>query len=91
MNHTIEKTPQERPRILIVDDVPENLHALMSLLRDEYTITAATSGEKALEMARRPARSPDWDRSRATDHAMVRKFVDELRRRVARWNEGRDD
>jgi diguanylate cyclase (GGDEF)-like protein len=53
MNHTIEKTPQERPRILIVDDVPENLHALMSLLRDEYTITAATSGEKALEMARR--------------------------------------
>jgi hypothetical protein len=45
----------------------------------------------ALEMARRPARSPDWERSKATDHAMVRKFVDELRRRLARWAEGRDD
>ena len=43
----------DRPRILIVDDVHENLHALMNLLRDEYAIVAATSGEKALELARR--------------------------------------
>jgi diguanylate cyclase (GGDEF)-like protein len=42
-----------RPRLLIVDDVNENLHALMSVLRDDYAITAATSGEKALELARR--------------------------------------
>ncbi len=47
-----------RPRILIVDDVPENLHALMSVLRDEYAIAAATSGEKALELAQRMPR-PD--------------------------------
>jgi hypothetical protein len=44
-----------------------------------------------LELARRPARNPEWERSRATDHAMVRKFVDELRRRLARWAEGRDE
>lgn len=42
-----------RPRILIVDDIPENLHTLMNLLRQDYAIQAATSGEKALEVARR--------------------------------------
>jgi len=42
-----------RPRILIVDDVHENLHALMHILRDDYAISAATGGEKALELARR--------------------------------------
>jgi len=47
-----------RPRILIVDDVPENLHALMNILRDDYAIAAATSGEKALELAQRQPR-PD--------------------------------
>lgn len=43
----------QRDRILIVDDVHENLHGLMQILRDEYAIVAATSGEKALELARR--------------------------------------
>ncbi|MBF0191063.1 MAG: response regulator [Magnetococcales bacterium] len=42
-----------RARILIVDDVHENLHALMNILRDEYAISAATNGEKALELAQR--------------------------------------
>jgi diguanylate cyclase (GGDEF)-like protein/PAS domain S-box-containing protein len=42
-----------RPRILIVDDVNENLHLLMNILRKEYAIVAATSGEKALELAQR--------------------------------------
>ena len=45
--------PDERPRILIVDDVHENLHALMQILHDEYAIIAATRGEKALELAQR--------------------------------------
>lgn len=45
--------PDERPRLLIVDDVPENLHALMNILRDHYALSAATCGEKALELARR--------------------------------------
>ena len=43
----------KRPLLLIVDDVHENLHALMNILRDDYAITAATNGEKALEIARR--------------------------------------
>lgn len=40
-----------KPRILIVDDTPENIHVLMGTLRDEYVVTAATSGEKALRLA----------------------------------------
>jgi len=43
----------ERPRILAVDDVAENLHALVAVLRDNYAIAAATTGEKALELAQR--------------------------------------
>jgi diguanylate cyclase (GGDEF)-like protein/PAS domain S-box-containing protein len=50
---TVTPTSGERPRILIVDDVHENLHALMNILRDEYAIVAATSGEKAIELALR--------------------------------------
>lgn len=45
-----------RPRILIVDDVHENLHALMNILRDDYVISATTSGEKALDLAQREPR-----------------------------------
>ena len=53
MNELVTEQADKRPRILIVDDVHENLHALMHVLRDEYAISAATSGEKALEQARR--------------------------------------
>ncbi len=42
-----------KPGILIVDDVNENLHALISILRDDYAVMAATHGEKALELAAR--------------------------------------
>lgn len=42
-----------RPRILIVDDVHANLHTLVHVLRDEYAISAATQGVKALELAQR--------------------------------------
>ncbi|CAA7625755.1 Response regulator receiver modulated diguanylate cyclase/phosphodiesterase with PAS/PAC sensor(S) [Candidatus Terasakiella magnetica] len=44
---------EDRPRILIVDDIHENLHALINILRQDYAITAATSGEKALDLALR--------------------------------------
>ncbi len=47
-----------KPCILIVDDVNENLHALLSILRTDYAILAATNGEKALELA---ARAPGPD------------------------------
>jgi signal transduction histidine kinase len=43
----------EKPRILVVDDVAENLHTLINMLSDEYAVVAATSGKKALELAAR--------------------------------------
>jgi two-component system, NtrC family, sensor kinase len=47
----------KRPSILIVDDMPSNIHALNELLRHDYDITAATSGARALEICR--AQQPD--------------------------------
>ncbi len=38
--------------ILIVDDAPENIAVMTALLKGEYRIKAATSGEKAIELAR---------------------------------------
>lgn len=43
----------KRPLLLLVDDVAENIHTLMPVLRDEYALLVATNGEKALAMARR--------------------------------------
>jgi PAS domain S-box-containing protein len=40
-----------RPQLLIVDDQPENLHLLIEMLRDEFSLLAATSGEQALQLA----------------------------------------
>jgi len=40
-----------RPRVLIVDDTPENIQILMGTLKDQYAIVAAINGEKALRMA----------------------------------------
>lgn len=43
----------KRPLVLVVDDVPENIHALADILREDYALQAATSGDKALETAAR--------------------------------------
>jgi len=40
----------EKPVILIVDDVPSNVQALAILLKDDYSVKVATSGERALEL-----------------------------------------
>ncbi|MEN8188714.1 MAG: HD domain-containing phosphohydrolase [Thermodesulfobacteriota bacterium] len=40
-----------RQKVLIVDDVSDNIHFLMNILKDEYAIIAATSGKKAIELA----------------------------------------
>jgi putative two-component system response regulator len=37
--------------ILVVDDTPENIDLLSEILRDDYRIRVATSGEKALQIA----------------------------------------
>ena len=48
------KTPQssERNRLLIVDDEPINIQILSSILEDDYQISVATGGDKALQLAR---------------------------------------
>jgi putative two-component system response regulator len=49
---------QQRARVLIVDDTPANIHILMEALKDTYAITAATNGQKALDITRSEAK-PD--------------------------------
>jgi diguanylate cyclase (GGDEF)-like protein/PAS domain S-box-containing protein len=44
-------TTQEKPLILLVDDMPSNLHVLVAALRGEHRIKTATSGAAALELA----------------------------------------
>ncbi len=44
-----------------------------------------------LEVAKKPSRSPDWEHAEADDHARLRRFIDEVKRRVARWQDGRSD
>ncbi|MBF0455306.1 MAG: diguanylate cyclase [Magnetococcales bacterium] len=39
----------EKPTILIVDDVPGNIKTLAEIIKEQYRIIAATSGERALE------------------------------------------
>jgi len=41
----------DKPKVLIVDDTPENIQILMETLKDEYKIVAAINGQKALQMA----------------------------------------
>jgi putative two-component system response regulator len=43
----------QKPRILVVDDMPENIQILSDILRDDYTVLAAKSGEKALQFVLR--------------------------------------
>jgi putative two-component system response regulator len=38
--------------VLVVDDIPENLSLLGTLLKDDYRVKVANSGEKALRIAR---------------------------------------
>ncbi len=40
----------EKPSILIVDDTPSNIKTLSAALKDEYRVTAATTGEEALSL-----------------------------------------
>ncbi|HYD68575.1 diguanylate cyclase domain-containing protein [Azospirillum sp.] len=48
---------ETRPKILVVDDVPSNIHVLSRVLADDYVIYFATDGAKALELVQ--ARQPD--------------------------------
>lgn len=41
-----------KKRILAVDDAPENLQFIVALLKDKYSVVVATSGQKALDIAK---------------------------------------
>jgi putative two-component system response regulator len=41
----------DKPTVLVVDDTPENLSLMNSLLKDSYRVKVATSGERALRIA----------------------------------------
>lgn len=43
--------PLDKPTILVIDDIPDNIHTLSGILSDEFKIKAATSGAKALKIA----------------------------------------
>lgn len=40
-----------KPTLLVVDDTPDNIQIIHGILSEQYTIRAATSGEKALKLA----------------------------------------
>jgi hypothetical protein len=40
-----------------------------------------------VRIARKPARSPQWDTRQLRNAAEVRSFIDEVKRRLARWSE----
>ncbi len=49
------------------------------------------AGTIRAQLAKRPARSPEWETRLLCSHADLRKFTDELRKRLARWSEHADD
>ena len=48
----MSEQPQQKSRILIVDDMPENIRILIELLGSEYATIPATSGAAALKKAK---------------------------------------
>ncbi len=42
----------EKKKILIIDDMPANLELMAGVLKDDYNVQVATSGEKGLKLAR---------------------------------------
>ncbi len=55
----IMRNPEEKQVILVVDDAPENVELLNLILEHDYTVKAALSGEKALEIAFDLENQPD--------------------------------
>ena len=51
----IQDRPQTQPRLLVIDDCPENIEGLVGLLGDDCEVCFALSGEEALELIERLA------------------------------------
>jgi hypothetical protein len=44
-----------------------------------------------LEVVKRPSNTPEWEASEAADHAQARRFIEDLKRRMMRWDDSRGD
>ena len=42
----------DKPKVIVVDDQPENLQILVEILKHQYAVIATISGEKALDLAK---------------------------------------
>jgi len=53
------------------------------------SVIELTAGDATIEarLVKRPAHVPDWDTYALKTSADVRKFVDEVRKRLTRWTE----
>ena len=49
------------------------------------------AGVLRLEVVKRPSLTPEWEHVDASNHAQTRRFVDDLKRRLARWEDARGD
>lgn len=76
----------EKPLILLVDDIPENIHVLANVLKQDYRIKTATDGETALKLAAHEHR-PDLI---LLDVMMPGMSGIEVMRRLRETQEGRD-
>ena len=56
--------------------------------KGQPVIALAIDGEAiTAKLARRPARSPEWEARRVASSAELRKWLDEVRARVKRWSD----
>ena len=63
----------ERVTILVVDDTPDDLALMSSLLKDTYKVKIANAGERALKIARvGSAAQPDPARYHDARHGRLR-------------------
>ena len=49
---TVMSNKEEKKLLLVVDDNPSHIHVVHSILKDDYKIRIATSGAKALDLAK---------------------------------------
>jgi len=58
ITRSMELEKPQKPTLLVVDDIPENIDVLVASLRDEYSIKVALNGTRALTIAQKSPR-PD--------------------------------
>lgn len=60
--------------------------------KGQPVIALAVEGDAiAARLAKRPARSPEWESRRIASSVELRKWLDEARARVKRWSDNADE